>query len=174
MACCGTAADFPLLLLDTLPYVHLGAVGVLLGFLLCSQSSQPYCASLPHLQNRKWPSISQKRGQRPLFVQCIEGIKRTTALPWYSEYNQSLVAGSSRKTHLIFVWKSLQPIQSEMACSYPITLQTAVFIGMLPCLFRCDRFPLLFGSNLPHFVHSKHCLPAVLLTSPRHAGHQGD
>lgn len=47
-------------------------LGFFWGVLLFSQSSQPSWASLAHLQNRKWPSISHKRGQRPLFVQCIE------------------------------------------------------------------------------------------------------
>lgn len=137
MACCGTAADFPLLILDTLPYVYLGAVGILLGFFALF-TEQP--ALLPHLQNRKWPTISQKRGQRPLFVQCIEGMRRTnpTGLPWCSKYNQSLVAGPSRTTHLIFVWKSLQPIQSAMACSYPL---------LPPCKLLCSlaRSPVYLG-----------------------------
>lgn len=89
VTCCGRDADPLLLVLATFLYVQLRAVGISLFVLLCLQSSQHSCASLPHLQNRKSSSISLRRGQRSVFVQCLERLKRIdsngTAFLWCSE-----------------------------------------------------------------------------------------
>lgn len=113
VTCCGTVTDSLLLILATFLYVQLRAVELFLFVFLCLQNSLHSCASLPHLQNGKSPNISLQRGHRSVFVQGLESLKRidsnATALLWFSEYSQSLVAEPSGTTHVICVLKCIQP-----------------------------------------------------------------